>query len=226
MTPSDTTKQPSRLAPMLSSATNEWETPQAFYDKLDSEFHFTLDPCATDENHKALKWFTEGDDGLSQPWFGSVFMNPPYGREIGKWMAGNIESGVYVDLETAQKAILSAHTKSVQAAVREARQDMLATACAEILNGMHFKDNAKDKWFTFGEVKNVIDQAFMALESDHESILKPDLVNIDEKIDTKCPTCGGSGGVPEPPFVTRDMHPYGGQVMCPVCHGTGRKSDE
>ena len=40
---------------MFSSKTEEWETPQAFFDSLNSEFHFTLDVCSTDENAKCEK---------------------------------------------------------------------------------------------------------------------------------------------------------------------------
>ena len=69
------------------SETLEWPTPQAVFDKLDQEFHFTLDPCATDENKKCKMYFTKEDNGLSKSWEGErVFMNPPYGREIGKWI--------------------------------------------------------------------------------------------------------------------------------------------
>ena len=66
-----------------SSKTNEWSTPQDFFDELDKEFNFTLDPCATSENAKCTKYFTVEDDGLKQDWSkDTVFMNPPYGREI------------------------------------------------------------------------------------------------------------------------------------------------
>jgi len=69
------------------SQTCEWSTPQALFDKLDREFGFTLDPCSTDENAKCIKHYTRADDGLSQRWKGHiVFMNPPYGREIAKWI--------------------------------------------------------------------------------------------------------------------------------------------
>ena len=71
----------------FSSKTGEWETPQALFDALDAEFHFTLDPCATPENAKCGRYFTKEIDGLAQSWAGeTVFMNPPYGREIGKWV--------------------------------------------------------------------------------------------------------------------------------------------
>ena len=71
---------------MMSSATAEWGTPQDFFDRLDALFHFTLDPCASEENHKCAQYFTKETNGLIQPWHGQVFMNPPYGKEIPKWM--------------------------------------------------------------------------------------------------------------------------------------------
>ena len=55
---------------MFSSKTCEWETPQAFFDALNDEFHFELDVCATDENAKCPQYFTEEQDGLSQRWYG------------------------------------------------------------------------------------------------------------------------------------------------------------
>lgn len=55
---------------MFSSKDMDWATPQAFFDQLDSEFHFTLDPCADSANHKCDRYFTVKDDGLSQPWGG------------------------------------------------------------------------------------------------------------------------------------------------------------
>ena len=51
---------------MFSSATGVWATPQDFFDSLDAEFNFTLDPCANDENHKCERYFTEAEDGLAQ----------------------------------------------------------------------------------------------------------------------------------------------------------------
>ena len=72
---------------MFSSKTDEWYTPQDFYEDLDREFNFTLDPCATEFNHKCDKYYTKQDDGLSKDWSGNnVFVNPPYGRQIGKWV--------------------------------------------------------------------------------------------------------------------------------------------
>lgn len=72
---------------MFSSKTDLWATPQDFFDELDKEFHFTLDPCANDENHKCEKYFTKETDGLSQSWSDeTVFCNPPYGRVIKDWV--------------------------------------------------------------------------------------------------------------------------------------------
>ena len=70
----------------FSSATDEWSTPRHFFKMLDAEFGFTLDVCATPENAKCRRFYTREDDGLSQPWDGVVFCNPPYGTEIGAWM--------------------------------------------------------------------------------------------------------------------------------------------
>ena len=79
---------------MFSSKTDIWETPQEFFDELNKEFHFTLDVCATPENAKCEKFYTVEDDGLSQPWDGVVWCNPPYGREIGRWvLAASVASG-------------------------------------------------------------------------------------------------------------------------------------
>lgn len=71
---------------MFSSKTDLWETPQFFFNGLDAEFHFTLDACALPENAKCDRYFTPEQDGLKQEWTGTVWCNPPYGREIGKWV--------------------------------------------------------------------------------------------------------------------------------------------
>ena len=72
---------------MFSSKSNDWSTPQDFFDELNAEFGFTLDPCADEFNHKCNKYFTEGDDGLLQDWGGEiVFCNPPYGKAIKDWV--------------------------------------------------------------------------------------------------------------------------------------------
>ena len=77
---------------MFSSKTDNWETPSEFFTLYDSIFHFDLDVCASESNHKCEKYFTKEQDGLNQKWFGNCWMNPPYGREIGKWVKKAYES--------------------------------------------------------------------------------------------------------------------------------------
>ena len=70
-----------------SSKSNEWETPIEIFEALNREFHFTLDPCATKHNAKCDVYFDIQADGLRQDWSKHrVFMNPPYGRQIGFWV--------------------------------------------------------------------------------------------------------------------------------------------
>jgi phage N-6-adenine-methyltransferase len=79
----------------FSSEKDTWETPQDFYDRLDKEFGFTLDPCCLESSAKCETFFTPEEDGLRQEWAGhTVFMNPPYGKEIGDWMRYAAEQSV------------------------------------------------------------------------------------------------------------------------------------
>lgn len=71
---------------MFSSKSDLWETPQELFDRLDNEFHFTLDVCALPENAKCQQFYTPEQDGLSQPWTGVCWCNPPYGRDVGQWV--------------------------------------------------------------------------------------------------------------------------------------------
>lgn len=77
---------------MFSSKSAEWETPQDFFDKLNAEFDFTLDVCASEKNKKCSRYFSKEEDGLSKFWEGVCFMNPPYGKEISKWIKKAYES--------------------------------------------------------------------------------------------------------------------------------------
>lgn len=74
---------------LLSSKDMTWCTPQAFFDQLNEEFCFALDAAATDKSAKCPAYYTPETDGLTNPWNfagGAVFCNPPYGREISKWV--------------------------------------------------------------------------------------------------------------------------------------------
>ena len=75
------------ISPSLYSCrTDDWPTPQAFFDQLNREFKFTLDPCASAENAKCRWFYTREDDGLKQNWRSHrVFCNPPYGKTMRDW---------------------------------------------------------------------------------------------------------------------------------------------
>jgi phage N-6-adenine-methyltransferase len=76
----------SRNAARYSGKGRDWETPPDLFKILDDEFHFTLDPCCTDQTAKCALYFTEELDGLTADWGDErVFMNPPYGRELPAW---------------------------------------------------------------------------------------------------------------------------------------------
>lgn len=90
---------------LFTSKTDLWATPKAFFDQLNKEFKFTLDPCATKENAKCKKFYTEADNGLAQSWDNErVFMNPPYGKTISQWIkkASEVRGGVVVCLLPAR----------------------------------------------------------------------------------------------------------------------------
>ena len=78
----------------FSSKTDLWYTPQDFFKKYDDVYKFETDVCATDDNTKCAKYYTEEMDGLQQEWRGVCWMNPPYGRTIGKWMKKAYESSL------------------------------------------------------------------------------------------------------------------------------------
>jgi len=78
---------------MFSNKNNAWCTPRDFFNKLNQEFNFTLDPCCLPKSALCKKFYTPDDDGLKQSWDNEVvFCNPPYGRELGKWVKKASES--------------------------------------------------------------------------------------------------------------------------------------
>ena len=79
---------------LLTSTTDAWATPQWFFDEQNL-LHgpFDLDVCADSSNAKCAKFFDAEADGLKQVWKGRCWMNPPYGKEISKWMKKAYESG-------------------------------------------------------------------------------------------------------------------------------------
>ena len=84
---------------------DEWLTPPEIIESLGV---FDLDPCSPIERpwDMAANHYTIEDDGLSQPWHGRVWCNPPYGRETGKWLNkcaehGNATALIFARTETA-----------------------------------------------------------------------------------------------------------------------------
>lgn len=72
---------------LFTSNRDDWETPKELFKSLNKEFNFTLDPCSNDYNYKCVKHYTEKENGLEK--LGKMrlfFCNPPYGREISKWV--------------------------------------------------------------------------------------------------------------------------------------------
>jgi phage N-6-adenine-methyltransferase len=79
---------------MTSSNSDDWGTPQHVFDDLNEEFGFEVDVCALAHNAKCEKYFTPEQNGLEQEWCKDVvhWMNPPYGRQIDKWIKKAYES--------------------------------------------------------------------------------------------------------------------------------------
>jgi len=72
---------------LFTSRSATWETPDAAYSELDAEYGFTIDVCAEPHTSKCKRYYTKEDDALGRSWAGEVcWMNPPYGRQIGRWV--------------------------------------------------------------------------------------------------------------------------------------------
>ena len=71
---------------LFTSDKDDWQTPKWLFDKLNNHFNFYCDVCASKENNKCNKFFDKVNSCLDNDWFECNFMNPPYGREIGKFV--------------------------------------------------------------------------------------------------------------------------------------------
>jgi len=70
---------------MFSSKKEDWETPQALFDELNTKYRFSWDLASSDTNAKCANHFTLEDDALSKDWSvlkGNLWLNPPYGRDL------------------------------------------------------------------------------------------------------------------------------------------------
>ena len=74
-----------KFKPLFSRKSDEWRTPQWLFDTLNDLFHFDIDVACTDDNAKVDHYFTVDEDGLTQPWVGTCWMNPPY-SQVELWM--------------------------------------------------------------------------------------------------------------------------------------------
>jgi phage N-6-adenine-methyltransferase len=81
----------------FSSKTDLWATPVKFFEDMAAQYGpFDIDVCADATNAKCPVYFDKTSDGLAQKWIGKCWMNPPYGRDIGKWMKKASESNATV----------------------------------------------------------------------------------------------------------------------------------
>lgn len=75
-------------------ASTEWYTPPEVFEALG--ITFDLDPAAPAGGLPwvpTARWLSRAEDGLSQPWRGRVWLNPPYGRELHRWLGRLAEHG-------------------------------------------------------------------------------------------------------------------------------------
>lgn len=70
----------------FSSEKMDWETPQKYFNELHEKYNFTIDVATNGSNAKTENFYTEEDNALIQNWHGRVFCNPPYGRELKRWV--------------------------------------------------------------------------------------------------------------------------------------------
>lgn len=76
----------SKFDKKFESASKDWETPPELFDILDKEFHFTIDIAADEQNAKVNIFYSKQQDALTKPWTGICWLNPPYGRDLKKWI--------------------------------------------------------------------------------------------------------------------------------------------
>lgn len=111
---------------LFSSASEEWATPQELFDKLNEEFNFTLDPCATPQNHKCEQYFTKEQDGLKMDWGGVLRIlqsairkeSERVGKEVLYGRSERRNSRCHADSGADRHAVFSRlHTAQVRSAL-------------------------------------------------------------------------------------------------------------
>jgi len=128
-------------------SSTEYETPQDFFDRLNAEFHFTLDAAASPANAKCPRYFTKEDDGLRQHWGGTVWLNPPYDKNIGKW----IEKAYLSTCDKGAMVVCLIQARSTETAWWH-KYVMKAYEIRFIENRLHFKLDGKSNRANFGSL--------------------------------------------------------------------------
>jgi site-specific DNA-methyltransferase (adenine-specific) len=95
---------------LFSSNKKNWGTPLPFFKRYDDEFHFTLDAAASEENKLCDRFYSESQDSLLQPWTGRVWCNPPYGRDLFRWVDKACKETLYFERCTLSCLLLPART--------------------------------------------------------------------------------------------------------------------
>jgi len=80
----------------FSSSDQKWATPQLLFNRFNDVFRFVLDPCCVPKTAKCTIYFTPVEDGLKQSWniIGNTFVNPPFSRELHKWIKKSYEESL------------------------------------------------------------------------------------------------------------------------------------
>ena len=125
----------------------EYETPQDFFNRLDAEFHFTLDAAAATENAKCREFLTKSGNALSSLWSGVVWLNPPYDKSIGDWIATAYWSAKC----NGATVVCLIQARSTETAWWH-KYAMKAYEIRFVENRLHFKLNGKSGRANFGSL--------------------------------------------------------------------------
>ena len=71
---------------MMKGGSGEWSTPRWLFEEWNKKYKFTIDVCASIKNRKCDRYIDKKTDALFQKWIGTIWMNPPYGRDVIKWV--------------------------------------------------------------------------------------------------------------------------------------------
>ena len=184
---------------LFSSGKDDWETPDELFSELHREFWFDLDVAANAANHKCQVYFTKENSAFNNKWFGTVWCNPPYGKEIGKWVkACHDYDGVSVMLLPARTDTKWFHEyiyKNPKAEIRflQGRLKFVGANSSASFPSMVVIFNISEENCKMRELmqEKLNEYVFLlkvaSVASDSEGILENEIENIDERINAlKC----------------------------------------